>query len=150
MSKRKCLNINDKLKVLESIDKGCKKKDVAEKFGIPPSSLSTIIKNRDSILKSSDNAGRERKRVKMCVFEEVDQAVLKWVHVVRNKNVPLSSSLVKQQALKFAQSLGHLNFQASNGWLEKFKKGTVLLKKLLVEKARMLMKQTAMVGGIKH
>ncbi|KAK9720966.1 CENP-B N-terminal DNA-binding domain [Popillia japonica] len=78
MSKRKCLNIHDKLKVLESIDKDCKKKDVAKKFGIPPSSLSTIIKNRDLILKSSDNAGRETKRVKMCVFEDVDQAVLKW------------------------------------------------------------------------
>ncbi|KAK9753771.1 hypothetical protein QE152_g1736 [Popillia japonica] len=79
MSKRKCLNIHDKLKVLESIDKCCKNKDVAEKFGIPLSSLSTVIKNRDLILKSSDNAGRETKRVKMCVFEDVDQAVLKWV-----------------------------------------------------------------------
>ncbi|KAK9752650.1 Tc5 transposase DNA-binding domain [Popillia japonica] len=103
----------------------------------------------------------------MCVFEDVDQTVLKWVHVVRDKNIPLSGSLIKQQALKFPESLGHLNFQVSNGWLDKKRHGIVekvisgesadvneadcndwrnkTLKKLLVEKVRMLMKQTAMI-----
>ncbi|KAK9759136.1 3prime-5prime exonuclease [Popillia japonica] len=81
----------------------------------------------------------------------IGQAVLKWVDVVRNKNAILSGSLVKEeQALKFAQYLEHVNCQARNGWLGKLKKGTILLKNLLLEKARMLMKEIEMIGGIKH
>lgn len=61
---------------------------------MPPSRLSTIIKNRGSISKSSVNERREINGLK-CVFEDVDEVVLKWVHVVHKMNVSVSRSHVK-------------------------------------------------------
>lgn len=123
MSKRKCLRLVEKSKVLEEIDKGHKKKDVAAKFGIPSSSLSTILKNRESISRQCDELTCEpsRKRMKLCQYEDVNEAVLKWIRMIRDKNVPLSKTLIQEKALEYAKLLGHSDFQASTGWLEKFK-----------------------------
>jgi hypothetical protein len=79
MSKRKCLSITDKFEILYEVDKGVEKKDIAEKYSIPTSSLSTILKNRENITMQMQNSSllSNRKRMKMCVYEEVDNAVLK-------------------------------------------------------------------------
>lgn len=50
MSKQKCLVFWVKC-VTRKVDKDVKKKGTIEKFGIPQSSLPTILKNRDLILK---------------------------------------------------------------------------------------------------
>jgi predicted transcriptional regulator len=55
MEKRtlKCLSIADKIKLIRAVDEGNqKKKEIAKHFGIPSSTLSTILKNRDKILQS--------------------------------------------------------------------------------------------------
>ncbi|GFW26196.1 tigger transposable element-derived protein 6 [Trichonephila clavipes] len=49
MSKLRCLSIKPKNLILQEVDKGVKKKDIALKFRIPPNSLSTIIKYRDKL-----------------------------------------------------------------------------------------------------
>ncbi|GBL83082.1 hypothetical protein AVEN_244088-1 [Araneus ventricosus] len=77
MSKRKCLGIKEKNLILHEVDKAVKKKDIALKFGIPPNSLSTIIKNRDKI-QNYDSSNSCSKRLEAWVYEDVDEAVLKW------------------------------------------------------------------------
>ncbi|GFT25228.1 hypothetical protein TNCV_181011 [Trichonephila clavipes] len=49
MSKCKSLSIKEINLIPQKVDKDVKKKDIALKFGIPPSSLSTIIKNQDKL-----------------------------------------------------------------------------------------------------
>ncbi|GBO00602.1 hypothetical protein AVEN_252120-1 [Araneus ventricosus] len=93
MSKLKCLSIKEKNINLHEVDKGVKKKDIALKFGIPPNSLSTIIKNRDKI-QNYDSSNSCSKRLKTCVYEYVDEAVLKWIHTMRDKNVPISGPFI--------------------------------------------------------
>lgn len=122
MSKRKCLCLSDKVKLLEDVDKGMKKKDVAIKYSIAASSVSTILKNRSAIIEHESSVNVDRKRVKQCSYENVDTVVLKWVTMIRDKNLPLSGPMIQQKALDFAKDLGHSNFQASVGWLDKFKK----------------------------
>lgn len=134
MSKRRCLGIKEKLKVLEDVDSGIKKKDVAIKYGIPANSLSTIIKNRESIFKQSEvlaDCNTARKRIKSCLYEDVDEAVLKWISLVRDKNVPLSGTIIKEKAIEYAKSLGLTEFNASNGWLDKFKKRHAIKEKVI-------------------
>ncbi|GBM31694.1 Tigger transposable element-derived protein 6 [Araneus ventricosus] len=97
-----------------------KKKDIALKFGIPPNSLSTIIKNCDKI-QNHDSSNSCSKRLKTCVYEDVDEAVLKWIHTMRDKNVPISGPFIIEKALQFAKALGYDEFRGGNGWLEKFK-----------------------------
>ncbi|GBM16256.1 hypothetical protein AVEN_195369-1 [Araneus ventricosus] len=77
MSKRKCLSIKEKHLILHEVDKGMKKKDIAIKFGIPPNSLSTIKKSHDKI-QNYDPSNSCSKRLKACVYEDVDEAVVKW------------------------------------------------------------------------
>ncbi|GFW29875.1 hypothetical protein TNCV_3937421 [Trichonephila clavipes] len=36
-----------------------------------------------------------------CVYEDVDEAVLKWIHTRREKNVPISRPFVTEKALQF-------------------------------------------------
>ncbi|GFS79164.1 tigger transposable element-derived protein 4 [Nephila pilipes] len=100
------------------MDKGVKKKDIALKFDIPPNSLSTIIKNRDK-LQNYDSSNSHSKRLKTCVYEDVDEAVLKWIHTMRDKNVPISGLIVIEKALQFAKALGYDQFLGSNGWFRK-------------------------------
>ena len=62
-------------------DSGMRKKGVAIKFLIPPSTVSTIIKNREFVLKTREIVGADRKRSKTCKYDDVDEAVLKWVTI---------------------------------------------------------------------
>ncbi|GBL96558.1 hypothetical protein AVEN_67946-1 [Araneus ventricosus] len=82
--KAKVLEHQRKNLILHEVDKGVKKMDIALKFGIPPNSLSTIIKNRDEI-QNYDSSKSCSKRLKACVYEDVDEAVLE-VDSVKNKN----------------------------------------------------------------
>ena len=75
--KLNALTLLDKLKIINEIHKGVlKKNQIAANFGIPPSTLSTIIKNRDKILgKCPFDVSNERKRIKTCTYEDVDEAI---------------------------------------------------------------------------
>lgn len=127
MSKRnlKCLTLHEKLNLIAEIEKGeKKKKDIAEQFGIPPNTLSIILRNNDRLLdKKDDHAfNRKRKRLTTCINNDIDEAMLKWVTTARNKNIPLSGTLIRDKAKEFAVALERDNFSASVGWLDKFKK----------------------------
>lgn len=45
-----------------------------------------------------------------------------WFAQIRSLNLPLNGDLLRTKALKFATDLGVVNFEASNGWIDKFKK----------------------------
>lgn len=121
----KCLTLKEKLKLIAEVEKGeKKKKDIAQEFGIPPNTLSTIMKNKDKVLENQGdyNANSKRKRLTGCVNNDVDEAMLKWVTTARGKNLPLSGTLIREKAKEFAVALGREDFSASVGWLDKFKK----------------------------
>ncbi|GBM16222.1 hypothetical protein AVEN_126473-1 [Araneus ventricosus] len=75
--KAKVLEHQEKNLILHEVNKGVKKKDITLKFGIPPNRLSTIKKNRDKI-QNYDPSNSCSERLKACVREDVDEAVLKW------------------------------------------------------------------------
>ncbi|GFT52881.1 HTH psq-type domain-containing protein [Trichonephila clavipes] len=58
----------------QEVVKGVKGKNTALKFGIPPNSLSTTIKNRDK-LQNYDSSNSCSKRLRTCVYEDVDEAM---------------------------------------------------------------------------
>ncbi|GFW56262.1 tigger transposable element-derived protein 4 [Trichonephila clavipes] len=93
--------------------------DTALNFGIPSNTI--IMKNRDKP-QNYDSSNSCLKRLRACVHEDVDEAVLKWMHTMRVKNVPISRPFVIENALQFAKALRYDQFLGSNGWPEKFKK----------------------------
>jgi hypothetical protein len=44
-----------------------------------------------------------------------------WIKCTRDKNMPVSGPILREEAEEFAKELGHSEFKASTGWLEKFK-----------------------------
>lgn len=121
-SKRKIQNKSCKIKydALKELEKGTAPKDVAAKFEIPPSTLSTWKKNKEKIF-AQFKTGLLSKRTKPQKFEEVNTAVHKWLLVMRSENIPISGTILKEKALEFAKELGVESFQASQGWLDKWK-----------------------------
>lgn len=53
-----------------------------------------------------------------------------WIKRVRDYNLPISGPLIQEKAAEFAKNLG-LTFQASSGWLEKFKLRNGIVEKII-------------------
>ena len=107
---------------ITEVEKGQKSKSaIAKEFNIPASTLSTWLKNADSIKKSYLKFGPKRKNNKTGSFDEIENAILKWFSNAREQGAPISGPVLLKKANDFAEMLGITNFKASTGWLERFK-----------------------------
>ena len=77
--KRSVLSIKDKQIIISRLDKGEKGTNLAPEFGISKQQISDIRKNKDKILKFTDNIetseGLKRKSLKLANDERLDQAL---------------------------------------------------------------------------
>ncbi|XP_072169422.1 tigger transposable element-derived protein 6-like [Diadema setosum] len=122
--KRQALSIETKMDILRDVvERRLKKIEVARKYEIPPSTLSTILLNRKQITKQYETSNTEpsRKRLRGAELEDVEKAVFRWFSDMRAKNLPVSGPLMREKAEYLAKKLGHDKFQASSGWLSRFK-----------------------------
>ena len=110
-----------KYKALKELEKGTPHKDVASIFGVPKNTLSTRKQNKDKMFEKY-NSGLISKRVKPETYEELNKAVHKWFLILRSENVSISGPILKEEALEFTGGLNIEGFQASEGWLDKWKK----------------------------
>ena len=113
-----------KYKVLQELHKGTPQKDLAEKYSILKNTISTWKKNRAKILACYEK-GLDLKIIKPEMYENISKALMKWLLHLRSENIPINGLLLKEKACNFAKEVGVSNFQASNGWLEKWKKSRV-------------------------
>ncbi|GFT51391.1 uncharacterized protein TNCV_4955051 [Trichonephila clavipes] len=96
-------------KVIESVEEGERKVDVAKAFEIPLSSLSTILKNKEKIFSASSS--KVRKRVSKGNFPRLEQCLVSWMRQCRGQNIPTggvaclvtSSSPVPLKTLRVGQ-----------------------------------------------
>lgn len=120
--KRKPLSIETKLAILQAVDSGRKKKDIAEQFGIPASTLSTVISLRGKIEDSATaSVKQDRKRFRAPTFPDVEEALFLWFKDARSRNLPVSGAVLEQKANSLAFLLGHEDFKATSGWISRFK-----------------------------
>ena len=116
-----------KYKALLKLEKGKSNKEVAESFGVPANTLSTWKESKDKVFKAFQKGSAKTKRLKVGTYDQVNKAVLKWFTRLRPEIVPVSGVLIKENALYFAKELNFEKFQASDGWLDKWKKRLVLI-----------------------
>ena len=128
--KRSVLSIKDKQIIISRLDKGEKGTNLAPEFGISKQQISDIRKNKDKILKFTDNIetseGLKRKSLKLANDERLDQALYTWFIQQRSTGTPISGLLLQEKAKHFSMQLNgesadHESFKASTGWLDKFK-----------------------------
>ena len=102
-----------KCEVLQDLEKGASQKDLAQKYAIPPNTISTWKKNKKKIFESYEK-GLNSERIKPEVFETINKALVKWLLNLRRENIPINGLLLKEKASDFAKELGVPNFQASD------------------------------------
>lgn len=119
------LTIKDKVNVIE-IHKNEKLsvRELAKKCKISKTQAGCIIKNKDQILRLWDtdvNPERKRSMLKPKGLN-IDKLCYEWFVKARNKGIPLSGTLIRSKAKEIAEKLNYVDFSASSGWLERFKK----------------------------
>ena len=137
LTKRSTISLDMKVKILESVDKHhMPKSKIAKLFNIPKSTLFTIIKNRDAIVKAKEsNEPLNRFRNKMAKYPLLEKALIEWMKNMRSKNMPIDGNVLKAKAQAFAEKLNvNEEFKASDGWLQNFKtRNGLIFKKLCGE-----------------
>ena len=123
--KRRILTLEEKYKLVKAIKNGEKNTVAAKRFDPPlsQSTISTIMKKKDEIIRAYEGGlyADKRKKMKQSTFPDLDKALSEWFRKVRGMNIPVSGPILQEKALYFAQELGYESFKASNGFLEKFK-----------------------------
>jgi len=102
----KTLTIRDKQRVREVVKSGRKKKDNAEEFRIPASTLSTILKNSKKIdlNLSTINWTIDWKRKRSpAAFSDVEKCVVKWFNQCRDVNVSYRGSYSERKSRTFSK-----------------------------------------------
>ena len=81
--KHQSLSLQKKVAIIPAVDNAPpsnKKKEIASEFGIPTNTLSTVLKNRASIMCNETRVvvNPKWKRFRSSEYDDVDEALLKW------------------------------------------------------------------------
>lgn len=121
--KRKALSFKEKLEILNRVDREPKRKrsDLAKELGLPLSTLCTIVGQRDVILKNVQLFGVNVKQAKTAQHVKLEDILLTWFKEITAAGVNIDGKVLREKADDVALSLGIENFQASGGWVHRFK-----------------------------
>ena len=115
-------SLEEKYKALKDIESGIAEKKVATKYKIPLNTLFTWVKSKEKISAALEN-GKSPKTMKRkgAGLDTLDKAIYKWFINAREQNVPVSGTLLKKKAIRFARELQIEDFMGSDGWLDRWK-----------------------------
>lgn len=126
--KKNHLSLEQKVQIIQQLERGVKAKRVAENFGVSEPAISYIKKNKASILAAVADSVHDvkKKTLHKPQNEEMENQLYKWFEFQRSKNCPLSADLIKSKAREIYRKLNpekdESAFVASNGWFERFKR----------------------------
>lgn len=135
--KRKVLTLHEKMTILKQIEQGRKYASLAREYNLNESSIRTI-KKCESKIQASVRLLSNPKTVKSthitrrdCIMEQMEHLLNIWIDDQEKKNVPLTSTMIRNEALSIYERLKsqrpecdnvESSFCASKGWFYKFKK----------------------------
>nr|XP_054922997.1 tigger transposable element-derived protein 6-like [Dermacentor andersoni] len=122
--KRKALSLEEKLDVLNAVDRqpARKRVDIAKDLGLPPSTLNSIVSKRAEIQGNAALFGPKAKQARGAKYGNLDESLLTWFKQARTAGVNFDGSILREKAMEIADRLGISDFAASNGWIDRFRK----------------------------
>ena len=105
---RNDISLETKLKILRDVGSTkTSKAQIARNYGIAPTTLQTIVKNKERIMAglSDGEFQPEGKRMRMSTEEDVDRCTYEWMQQMRSKNLPISGPILQEKASEFAKRL---------------------------------------------
>ena len=128
------LTLQTKGELLDKLRRGESAASVGRLYGINESTVRTIKKNEADIRSSLASGTSKSAKVTFLPrdhnLEKMEKALNIWMEDMTQKKVPMDSNFITAKARKLykffkTESGGEgINFQASKGWLENFKKKT--------------------------
>lgn len=125
--KRVVLSIQQKLEIIEKLEKGQSVKVLANDYGIGEQTVRDLKKKKSELLSfacSSDTASgmKKRKTMKKSTYDDLDKAMVQWFSQQRAQGNPINGLICAEKAKYFFEALGlEGKFDASSGWLTRFK-----------------------------
>ena len=101
-----------------------KRKEMAEEFGIAPTTVTGILKEKEKYKQQYFNGQTDvrKSRVRSAKLNAVDDALLKWFTHARSSKVPVTGPIMKARAEEISHQLGIFDWSCNEGWLHRFKK----------------------------
>ena len=91
--------LNKKFNALKDIEKGISNENASKKYGIPPNSISTWIKNKEKYFEVlEDNCSSKKQKLRESDFEKLDNAAFRWFLSKQSQNIPIVDNLIKEKA----------------------------------------------------
>ncbi len=119
---------------------GLSQRSVAKTFKLSVGSINKIFKDKDNLIKKqpenfSKIAKRKRTLSKTSQFDEI---LFQWIQNQRMRNIILSNVNIKSMALVLAEKFGIMEFDASDGYVRRFKARHCLITKTINGEAGMV------------
>lgn len=116
------LPFEKKYEIIQLLERGESKNDVARKYDIPWSIAHSLYVHRKQIKKYFDFNKKIMKHLPLVRMLDLETAVWQWCNRCMEKNIELSGIDIRKKALEFNEILNlDPNFKASYQWLRKFK-----------------------------
>ncbi|XP_049267194.1 tigger transposable element-derived protein 6-like [Rhipicephalus sanguineus] len=96
----------------------------------------TAAEPRDIVLKNAQHFGANVKQAKTATHVKLEEVLLTWFREVTAAGVNVDGKVIREKADNIALSLGIEDFQASGGWLHRFKERHGLVYKVVSGEAK--------------
>ncbi|KAF2899297.1 hypothetical protein ILUMI_06877 [Ignelater luminosus] len=121
------LSLNEKLAVLQRLDKGESLQKIAKELNVGVTTIKDWRKNWKDIESytvaiDSENALKNRKTLRKPKLELLDNALWMWFCQERRKGTPISGPIIKEKAIALHKKVeAGSEFAASEGWIDRWK-----------------------------
>ncbi|XP_026481172.1 jerky protein homolog-like [Ctenocephalides felis] len=125
--KRVVLSMKDKYNIIRRLDEGEPLIKLAIEYGVGKSTISDIRKQKSDIIEfiskiDSADGVKERKTMRLAENEDADEAIYRWLIEKRSQGEQINGPTLCKKAMELNQQYGGPpDFQASAGWLKRFK-----------------------------
>ena len=117
------LSLAKRIELLDLIKEGKPRPEICRLHGVAPTTLHHIIKEETKLRAEFEkNGNAKRLTLRQAPHHQLEQSLIKWVCIVRDRKIAISGPMVQEKALEFARILNVKDFVASSGWLARFKK----------------------------
>ena len=125
--KRKRLTLRKKIEIVDFCETHTELgvRRVAEKFEVGKTQISVMLKDKELLRKewiSNKNENEKWTKRQKTETRTTDDEVMDWFTKLREKNMPISGSMIQEKSRDVAKKHGVSECHGSNGWLEKFRK----------------------------
>ncbi|KAH6934746.1 hypothetical protein HPB50_000677 [Hyalomma asiaticum] len=111
-------DIKTNVEILRKVENSVlSKMEIAKKYEITKSTLSTYIKNKKSIIAGYEKQQMKpsRKRLRTSAHPQPEDALVVWIKQVRSRNLPLNGPINAAEATEFTTKTALGEFLASDG-----------------------------------